>query len=488
MNPNYGYGPIVPAAAALLVWFRIDDWKTPQGAQWSTLAAIIACVGVLLLSPMLIVEEVNPDWRLIMWLQVFLLGVITLAVLGSLGGLRWAIAGFPFVGMLSLCVPWPTPLEDALLSALLQTVSTSAADLFYLFGFDVIQKGNLLWLDGVPLGIDEACSGIRSLQVSVVLLLFLLLWRPLSPPRALLFVIGTFAVCWCSNLCRILALGLVGAEAGPSAIARWHDLVGWSSTTMIFGGIGLLRWLVTPVGKDRRKEHSRLTRFFKVRALQNRRVAPWTQGATIVFVIFALWAPLSVFAFYNGADENYANKNRWGYSFDWSLLGEEVEFRAIPSAVSGQLRYSHASYFSLSGPLGTGKSVQAYEFGWEDGLVSSFTAVHRPQNCLPSIGYRMVAEARPFFLRLSQGSIPVHPYVFELDGHEFFVFHALWDVQSGKDVIGNAAFEARMDAVWARERFGPRQAILMILVGEPNLRSAVRSFAQIVRQAEVPGA
>src|SRR3954463_4064822 len=67
INPQYGYGWAVPFLAAYIFLRRWQDPPAPSspraGFLWS--AALIASALVLL--PVRLIQEANPDWRLLSW-------------------------------------------------------------------------------------------------------------------------------------------------------------------------------------------------------------------------------------------------------------------------------------------------------------------------------------------------------------------------------------------------------------------------------------
>src|SRR5204863_8555849 len=69
LNPQYNYGWAVPFLALLMFWFRWQRrpvaWPATQHrskARWAAWAIL------LLLLPIRVVEEANPDWRFLSWL------------------------------------------------------------------------------------------------------------------------------------------------------------------------------------------------------------------------------------------------------------------------------------------------------------------------------------------------------------------------------------------------------------------------------------
>jgi len=480
LNANYAFGPLIPIAAAVLVYLRLDRWQTPAALAQTCWLPLVACIFGVALVPLSLIVEVNPDWRLLMWGQAMLLGLMALTVLLSLGGWPWVRAALPILAVLALAIPWPTRGEQWVLSLLLETVSGRAADVFYLFGFDVIQRSNLLYVEGVALGVDEACSGIRSLQLTLVVIVFLCLWQPLSPLRTLGLVGGGLIVCLLGNLVRIVILGMIGVHHGLNSLESWHDAVGGVATGLILLGILGVRWLVASPSAQKHPPPSRFQRFEAERALAHRRVGSWPFAWTLTFLAVTL-VPFAAVPLYYSAGNNDSDSRAYRLPLEWDPALPGFRSLPIPDSVTEQLRFSTADHFMIG--EGNRWFLQGYSFFWEDGRISSFTAVHRPENCLPAIGYRMVDTLRPFALPIADRVVPIHRYIFEMQGRSFFVYHALWDTAHGQDAIQPAGVVDRLRPFLEREHFGARQALLFMVGGELNAEQANQILIGLLHHA-----
>ena len=72
-----------------------------------------------------------------------------------------------------IALPWPVQLEQAIIQGLMRLVAGLTVGVVTLMGIPAIQHGNLIEVGAGLVGIDEACSGVRSLQSSLMLSLFL---------------------------------------------------------------------------------------------------------------------------------------------------------------------------------------------------------------------------------------------------------------------------------------------------------------------------
>src|SRR2546423_1290752 len=94
------------------------------------------------------------------------------------------------------------------------------------FNIPALQRGNLIEISTGVVGIDEACSGIRSFQSTLMAALFLGELYLLKWHRRLLLLVGGVALSFCLNVVRTLILTWHASTAGLSALEKWHDPAG----------------------------------------------------------------------------------------------------------------------------------------------------------------------------------------------------------------------------------------------------------------------
>ena len=86
INPQYGYGWTVPFLTAFIFWRR---WQTAPMAtrpRMKILPVAAIVVSALLLIPVRLIEEANPDWRLMSWVMAAAVALIRFAVFYFAGG------------------------------------------------------------------------------------------------------------------------------------------------------------------------------------------------------------------------------------------------------------------------------------------------------------------------------------------------------------------------------------------------------------------
>ena len=138
----------------------------------------------------------------------------------------WRTALVYPLGFFLVAVPWPTLMEGPLMRALAGANAGAAVEFLYWAGVPAIQHGNIIETRGGALGIDDACSGIRSFQASLMLsLLFGEVYRVSRFRRVILCGAGLL-LSILFNVIRTSLLSLLAAKLSVASVARWHDAAG----------------------------------------------------------------------------------------------------------------------------------------------------------------------------------------------------------------------------------------------------------------------
>jgi exosortase/archaeosortase family protein len=123
-----------------------------------------------------------------------------------------------------------TPLPDGsyarLTLALQQWVTGSVMGSLHLLGVPARQHGNIIELARTTVGVEEACSGIRSLISCVYAGFFFAAWQVRHPLGRLGLILAAPALALGMNFVRSLTLTLM-ANAGTDINGFWHDATGF---------------------------------------------------------------------------------------------------------------------------------------------------------------------------------------------------------------------------------------------------------------------
>src|ERR1035437_5721284 len=211
---QYNYGWAVPFLCLYLLWGKAETLKTEMlkssthkaevhgprsvisspvvsgpGFSFSAFQLFSFFLLSLLYLPTRFLHEANPIWRLtsLLWtLEVIGITLLAIrlvhgpwpAVRGVSSRLPFPLSAFSFsdfafpICFFLVAVPWPSGLEDSLTQSLMHLNVTTTVELLGLFGIPAIPHSNVIEIASGMVGIDEACSGIRSLQATLMLSLF----------------------------------------------------------------------------------------------------------------------------------------------------------------------------------------------------------------------------------------------------------------------------------------------------------------------------
>jgi exosortase len=218
-DPKYSHGFLVPVFAAIVLWVRRREHPGVKlQLVWSGIAWLLIA-GVMRLASAAFYFE----WLDALSLLPALAGVCVL--LGGSPALRWA---WPSIAFLVFMMPAPYQLEVALAQPLQRVATASSTYLLQTVGLPAVAEGNIIWINEVPLGVVEACSGLGmlitffALSTAVALVL-----TPSWPERFVLFV-SAVPIAVLTNVARITVTGILYATVGGT-VAKfvYHDLAGW---------------------------------------------------------------------------------------------------------------------------------------------------------------------------------------------------------------------------------------------------------------------
>jgi exosortase len=196
--------------------------RPPSSALWFLISAF--CF-LFWLSRFLL--EANPTWRAPAWGLVIAAAGITLALLYVAGGQTW-LRRFLFpVAFFFVAVPWPTPLEDLVTQNLMRLNVAIVIELLNLFNIPALAHGNVIELSRGVVGVEEACSGIRSMQASLMIALFFGEFFRLRVLRRVGLVFGGIVFAMFFNVCRTYFLAWICSRYGNDAVDTWHDRAGF---------------------------------------------------------------------------------------------------------------------------------------------------------------------------------------------------------------------------------------------------------------------
>jgi exosortase len=442
VNPVYSYGWAVPLLVGYLFWSRWQDRPAPGpqlGFGWFLGGASLLLLAYL---PVRIIQEANPDWVKINWTMAALWTGLMLLTLGRQAGARHA---FHFIFPLLFCftaLPWPVWMEDSLSQNLMNLNAQVSAEVLTMLGTPAMAKGNLIQVADHWVNVEEACSGIRSLQTAFMMSLFLGEFHRLNLRRRIGLLLASFGVAFAVNLVRTIVLTNF---AKTGSVDKWHDTVGTISMVACLVALWAIAELIRPRRANMAVAHSPAT--------LPRFSSPFSwAGATVV----CCWL-LAVEGLTSGWYGMHERALPAPLAWDLQLP------RQAPAFVEGKfgdrmqalLKFNSGTTASWETP--DGMEWQMYYLQWQPGRVSKFlSSSHYPTVCLPATGMRLVSETGVWNCEMGGSVIPFTTYLFDEGGRDVYVFHAV--VEDRPSTTGprlsyrQVSSQDRLDSVWRGER------------------------------------
>jgi exosortase len=410
VNEQYNYGWFVPFFALYLFWLRWQDLPAPDVRNQKSevrsralLASAVGIVSLFLLLPVRLFEIGTPEWRPLGWIHTASVAALTLLYIWSVGGLPW-LRHFAFpIAFFFVAVPWVTPIEAPVIQGLMRAVAGVAAETITLFGIPAQLEGNLIRLTSGLVGVNEACSGVRSLQTSLMIGLLFGELKRLSIWRRVALVSSAVAIALFANFFRAILLVWLAATKNISEIGRWHDIAGYTIVGLVFLGTLIL---ATLLGRKKGQGRAKIEDENIKPAASNIEHPVSHSALPALFLVLAFcWIiaiEVSVHRWYSAHENNLVATTRWGVR--WPETAPNFHRLKIDDEVRRVLRFDEgeAAVWTLPAapsPAAIGQSKPhtitclLYLFRWKPGRNSVLLAnLHRPDVCLPAIGWTQVAD------------------------------------------------------------------------------------------------
>lgn len=251
-NPDLSHGIFAPLVF-LYLWHESRVQGPPRFLPANRLVqtAILGCfLAGLVLFFLGGAYAVAVSWNHAL-VQTVVTTALVAVLLGTLGcfalrTVRWVPltwASVVAVGVWLLSTPLP-PGSYARLTLRLQLgVTEVVLWCLHVLGVPASREGNLLFLTHGTVGMEEACSGVRSLFSCIFAALFFSATLVNRPGRRAVIIALAVPLALIANVARSLLLTLL-ADAGVNISGTWHDVTGFAAlgiTATVLGGVAL--WL-----------------------------------------------------------------------------------------------------------------------------------------------------------------------------------------------------------------------------------------------------
>ena len=355
-NAQYEFGYFVPF---FIVYLLVRRW--PSRPDTSTenpvgLAIWVAILMLMILLPIRVVQEANPDWRPLNWIHAAAVVILSLTPIALIGGWRWVRHfGFPFI-LIFLALPWPLAMEQSVLQSLTGAVTAVTVELLNLINIPALQRGNVIDLVGGSVGVADACSGIRSLAGTLMASVFFGEFYLLNARKRVALVISATVLAFALNLVRTFFLGWRAASDGVNSISKWHDPAGFTIFLVSFASLWILATFLS-----RQKTLSSLSSPPTALALNFR-------PAFLVCILAWVFATnVASELWYRSREGVRPNSVAW--DMRWPEEGKLFRTSEIPEEARSILRYTSGK--SATFDWSDGSIWQVFFFRWSPGRSSA---------------------------------------------------------------------------------------------------------------------
>jgi exosortase len=450
-------------------------------------------------------HEANPIWRLTSWVLALEVVGLTLFVLRLLPGTgiqnsasgfqlsAFSFSGFVFpISFFLVAVPWPSGLENLLTQSLMQANVNVTTELLTFLGIPALQKGNVIEIATGLVGVDEACSGIRSFQATFMISLFLGELYRLAVLRRSVLCLSGFALAFLFNIGRTLLLVYVASREGIGAIAKWHDPAGVLILLGCFCGLWLIAVILRRADGQRRKTEDRQQKATipelkieggnqepEARARKSEISPPASvlrppssafrflisnvEFSKLVFPIslfLAIWFLITEAAvqwWYRSHEQSAGAQPNWSLNLGDANSG--YTRINIPLNILGQFNADESMQARWREP--NGPAWQLFYFRWlpvpslKRRVAVQLAKTHGPETCLPAAGMKLKADLGVVRLRVGELDLALQEFEFTAEGgRPLHVFYAIYEDATGGTVLANRRQDsaARLAAAVAGSR------------------------------------
>jgi exosortase len=459
-EPNLGHGWIV---ACYLLWWWIDKWESKPAANPSTqlslpAAASLPLILLLIVAPLRLFLTPFADWPSMLWAWTLTWMALVSAGLCLAGGKLW-LRHFAF-GIFLVCatLPWPQVCERALFDPLREWITLLTVEALNLLGYPALAHGTTLQVLSRWVGMEEACSGLRSFQLSIALSLILGEIAGLKKRYRFLLLASGCALAIGMNFVRVLLLSLAVAR-GNEMTPFWHDASGYGIYVALTLMLGLFCWYL--------------------RTADHRRSFPSVGDTPSTDPIFSdafpkLWfssmmlgfAILEAGAYAWFAPGNTEWRNKWTVEFPATA----PRFAELPLGTFGmnELKadlYKGASWTTAADPMGR----VAFYIEWRSGPMTG--GAHNPTVCFPNAGCHLEKELGTLELVFGGQTIPFAGYEFSRKGQMIAAYFTIWDTDLQRSLLDNSPRGGALN--WYKARWA------QVMSRRSKIRTQLLTFAVI---------
>jgi len=515
-------GPVVRSPIPRGLWSLVSS-------PWSVV--LLSALLAFLYLPTRLIEAATPEWRPIQWsLGVIAIGLTLCAIQAGLGRGWLKQLAFP-ICFFFVAIPWPTLIEQPIIQNLTRVSAVMVTELLGWVGVPAMTHGNVIEVSTGMVGIDEACSGIRSFQTSLMISLFFGEFYRLSAGRRWLLVPLGFLFSLAFNVCRMSLLTLIAAKKGVPAISEYHDEAGITiailCTLALWGISALMRRGTTDyrttdyktfknaeiLKTETLKSGDKITSS-KIQAPSSKLPSPTSdlsnlrssttaedgrppisgsdpisafqhfsisafktvRGLSVTLLIWLVLVESGVQLWYHVREAHLKPGPAWTLTFPQ----DNPTLKDIPMDEKTRylLRFDDFKQAAWTEPDGT--QWEAFYFDWLPGRVAGYLAKrHTPEICLTATGLKQLSGPELTMMNVHGLQLPIRSYAFQTPEGVIQVFHCRWEAgeQSDAYVAHESARYNLVRAVWAGRGNKGQKVLEVIISGMYDPEQAKQALA-----------
>ncbi|MEM6886104.1 MAG: exosortase/archaeosortase family protein [Verrucomicrobiota bacterium] len=431
-DPNYSYGWFILPLGGYFLYRRLnalppDEIKTNAiSAHWLYLVPpLVLVLELIRLTPIV--------WRAIPW-SIFAIGVTVSIIMIYRHTGRTGLSELLFpVLFFALSIPWPTFIEVTIIREFSFWVASVVGETLLLSGFFCQVKGKIITLANGTVGVDEACSGLRSLQAALMVGFALGEWHLMQWKHRAALVLLAITTAFVSNLLRAYVLSLLIVSGGQPLFNEWHDTIGMIAMiglTLAIIGLALL-FPRQPERAQRMNWH-----------VLPEKIIFWKQGLSVTIATFIcfiaahLW--YAIHAIEPSPETPFLSDATWS---------DTIRQEAPPETVFQILRADSGGYKLTQSPT-TGEII-GYQFFWKPARSNGKVFFHRPDVCMPGGGWVQEGTAKLIKGKLNGRDTTIHHFYFSRGTHQTNLYWICWT--DNRTVAFEASDQSYLQAAFLTE-------------------------------------
>jgi exosortase len=415
LDPQYSYGFLVPIICIALFLQRWRDRPAAHAHGSLGIVALLALPPLCFLAGIQPFFEANPEWRVPGIAGAFSAVLLTLLLVYSIGGSSW-LRHFLFpVCFFIIAIPWPRNAEEAIMGFFMEKNAIAALEVLHWLGYEAFRRGHLITLPSGTLGVEEACSGVRSLQSGIMAALFFgEMFRFSAFIRCGLIFSAVFVALF-GNFLRATFLSVIASHEGIAAIEKWHDIAGYAILVSTLGTLWALAHFYNK---------SRISRGHTATSGDTSEETPPISHA----IRFSCMAALLIATISLAGTELWYRFHERGRTNEsqWTLKSGSPGTKSvsIPDRTRRMLFFPEG--FSERFMDTGGHNWHFFYLRWPAGRTAiQALSIHDPRTCLASIGMVLEKQLPSVTIKIGAENFPFRVFLFRESTRPVLVFHSV---------------------------------------------------------------